>query len=142
LLPRFKQQRKAGSQKLNVLTNIDITLTKLFRTLDPSQVFPRRACIDLISDVLLRHHAVITREWLSSLILNLKSKGFTTLAVIDPRMHPPEEAQAVLGLFDGEIRIAERESAKGMEKTLKILKLYIQRYLENELTLAKERLES
>jgi KaiC/GvpD/RAD55 family RecA-like ATPase/tetratricopeptide (TPR) repeat protein len=119
------------------LTEIDIALTKLFRTLDPSQTTPRRVCIDLISDVLLQHHAVIARKWLSSLLSNLKSKGFTTLAVIDPRMHQSEEAQAVLGLFDGEIRIAERESAKGAEKVLKILKLYNQKYSENELVLTK-----
>jgi KaiC/GvpD/RAD55 family RecA-like ATPase/tetratricopeptide (TPR) repeat protein len=119
------------------LTEIDIALTKLFRTLDPSQTTPKRACIDLISDVLLQHHAVITRKWLSSLLANLKSKGFTTLAVIDPRMHPPEEAQAVLGLFDGEIRIAERETNKGTEKVLKILKLYNEKYSENELILTK-----
>jgi hypothetical protein len=71
----------------------------------------------------------------------MKSKNFTTLAVIDPRMHPADETQAILGLFDGEIRIGEKESAKGMEKTLKILKLYNQKYLEEELALAKVRHE-
>jgi KaiC/GvpD/RAD55 family RecA-like ATPase len=91
---------------------------------------------------LLQHHAVITRKWLSALLPDLKSKGFTTLAVVNPQMHPQEEVQAILGLFDGEIRLAERESAKGMEKFLKIRKLYNQRYLENELTLTKERLEA
>jgi KaiC/GvpD/RAD55 family RecA-like ATPase len=117
------------------LTEIDIALAKYFRTLDPSKDGPRIACVQIVSDVLLQHHAVITRKWLSSLLANLRSKGFTTLAVIDPRMHPPEEAQAILGLFDGEIRMAEKEGAKGLEKTLKILKLYNQNYLKDELTL-------
>jgi tetratricopeptide (TPR) repeat protein/KaiC/GvpD/RAD55 family RecA-like ATPase len=122
------------------LTEIDIALTKAFRTLNPSAAMPRRICLEIVSDALLQHHAVITRKWLSALLPDLKSKGFITLALMDPRMHPDEEAQAILGLFDGEIRIAERESAKGTEKVLKILKLYNQQYSENELVLTKEKL--
>ncbi len=122
------------------LTDIDIALTKYFRALDPAKPGPKRACIEIISDVLLQHHAIATRKWLSGLLPNLKAKGFTTLAVIDPNMHPPEETQAVIGLFDGEIRIYERETTKGAGKILKIRKLYNQRYLENELTLTKEKL--
>jgi KaiC/GvpD/RAD55 family RecA-like ATPase/tetratricopeptide (TPR) repeat protein len=123
------------------LTDIDITLTKYLRTLDAAQIGPKRACIDLISDVLLQHHAVITRKWLSSLLANLKSKGFTVLAVINPQMHPQEEAQAILGLFDGEIRISEKEATKGRAKVLQIRRLHNQKYLEDELMLTKEKLE-
>jgi hypothetical protein len=57
-------------------------------------------------------------------------------------MHPPEEVQAILGLFEGEIRVSERETEKGVEKILRVRKLYNQRYLENELTLTREKLES
>jgi hypothetical protein len=124
------------------LTDIDIALTKSFRTLDASQSGPRRICIEIISDVLLQHHAVITRKWLSGVLPDLKARGFTTLAVVNPQMHPQEEVQAILGLFEGEIRVSEKETEKGTEKILKIRKLYNQRYLENELTLARERLES
>jgi len=123
------------------LTEIDIALTKAFRTLSSSAAIPRRICIEIVSDVLLQHHAVNTRRWLSALLPDLKSKGFTTLAVFNPRMHADEEVQAVLGLFEGEIRIAEKESAKGVEKVLKILKLYNQKYSENELVLTKEKLQ-
>jgi pentatricopeptide repeat protein len=115
------------------LTEIDIALTKAFRTLGSIATGSRRACITVVSDVLLQHHAVITRKWLSALLPDLKSKAFTTLAAFDPSMHPSEEAQAILGLFDGEIRIAEKEGAKGMMKTLKILKLHDQNYLKDEL---------
>ncbi len=94
-----------------------------------------------MSDVLLQHHSVITRKWLGRLLPDLKSKGFTTLAVINPDMHPTEEVQAILGLFEGEIKISEKETARGLEKVLRVRKLYNQRYLENELTLTKERLE-
>ena len=124
------------------LTDIDIALTKSFRMLDASRGGPRRACIEIISDVLLQHHAVITRKWLSGLLPDLRSKGFTILAIINPHMHPQEEVQAILGLFEGEIKVSEKETTKGVEKILRIRKLYNQRYLENELTLTRERLES
>jgi tetratricopeptide (TPR) repeat protein/KaiC/GvpD/RAD55 family RecA-like ATPase len=122
------------------LTEIDIALTKAFRTINSSAVGPKRACIEIVSDALLQHHAVTTRKWLSALLTDLKSKGFTTLAVIDPQMHPQEEARAIISLFDGEIEIAQKETAKGPAKILKVSKLYNQRYLEDELALTKEKL--
>ena len=123
------------------LSEISIALAKSFRLLDASQSNPRRACIEIISDVLLQQHAVITRKWLSRLLPELKSKGFTTLGVVNPHMHSREEVQAILGLFEGEIKISEKETEKGIEKVLRIVKLYNQRYLENELTLKKERMD-
>jgi KaiC/GvpD/RAD55 family RecA-like ATPase len=124
------------------LTDIDIALVKSFRMLDPSRAGPKRACIEIISDVLLQHHAVITRKWLSGLLPDLRAKGFTTLVVVNPHMHPPEEVQAILGLFEGEIRVSERETEDGIGKFLRVRKLYNQRYLENEIVLTRERLES
>ena len=127
---------------LESLTEIDIALVKSFRMLDNSKSGPKRICIDVISDVLLQHHAVTTRRWLSSLLPDLKSKGFATLAVVNPQMHPPEEVQAILGLFEGEIRISEKETDEGSKEVLRIRKLYNQRYLENEIVLTREKLES
>ena len=101
------------------LTDIDIALTKSFRVLDAQRTGPRRACIEIISDVLLQHHAAISRKWLNGLLTDLKAKGFTTLAVINPQMHPQEEVQAILGLFEGEINIIERQNGKGLEKILR-----------------------
>jgi len=122
------------------LTEIDIAVTKAFRTLSPAAIGPKRACIEIVSDVLLQHHAVITRKWLNALLPDLKTKGFTTLAVIDQNMHPQEETQAITGLFDGEIRITEKETANGVQRSLRIRKLTSQRYSENELGLTKEKL--
>jgi hypothetical protein len=115
------------------LTDISIALTSATRKLDPSLKGPRRICIDLISDVLLQHRAVQTRRWLTALIPELKSAGFTTLAVVDQRMHPSEELYAILGLFDGEIDIYQ----KGAEQFLKIKRMSDQKYLDNELLLTK-----
>jgi tetratricopeptide (TPR) repeat protein/KaiC/GvpD/RAD55 family RecA-like ATPase len=117
------------------LTEISIALTSAIRRLDPSLKGPRRICIGLISDLLLQHHAVQTRKWLTALITELKPMGFTTLAVIDPQMHPSEELHAILGLFDGEINIYE----KGAEQFLKIKRMSNQEYLEDELLLTRER---
>jgi len=104
------------------LTDISIALTSAIRKLDPSMQGQRRICIGLVSDVLLQHHAVQTRRWLTSLITGLKSTGFTTLAVIDPQIHPSEELHAVVGLFEGEIRICESETENG-SKSLKIKRM-------------------
>jgi predicted ATPase/KaiC/GvpD/RAD55 family RecA-like ATPase len=120
------------------LTDISIALTSAIHKLDPSLKSPRRICISLISDILLQHHAVQTRRWLAGLIPELRSEGFTTLAIMDPEMHPPQEVRAVLDLFEGEINIHEKETEKGLEKFLKIKKLSNQKYLEDELLLTKE----
>ena len=120
------------------LTDISIALTSTIRKLDPSIKGPRRICLGLVSDVLLQHHTVQTRRWLAGLIPELKSEGFTILAVIDSRIHPPEELYAIVGLFDGEISIRERETEKGTGRFLKIQKMSGQKYLEDELLLKKE----
>lgn len=123
------------------LTNIDIALNSAFRRLEESPNKPRRACIEIVSDVLLQHQAVMTRRWLTGLIPELRSKGFTTLAVMNPQMHSLQEVHAILGLFEGEISIFEEETKKGLEKFLKIKKMYNQKYLETPLPLKKEMLK-
>jgi len=122
------------------LTDIDIALTKAFRTMNQSASSPKRICIDTVSDVLLQHHAVNTRRWLSALLPTLKTKGFTVLATVNPKMHPQEEIEAILSLFDGEIRVTEKETPEGIKQMLRVRKLVNQRYLENEIVLNKEKL--
>lgn len=70
----------------------------------------------------------------------LKSTGFTTLVTMSPQMHPLQELQAILDLFDGEINVYEKETEKGLQKFLKIRKMSNQKYLENEVPLKKEEL--
>jgi uncharacterized repeat protein (TIGR01451 family) len=124
------------------LTDIDIALIKSFRMLNQLKTGPKRACIEIISDVLLQHHAVTTRRWLSGILADFRSRGFTTLGIVNLQMHPPEEVQATLGLFEGEIRVTERDVEDGVGRFLRIRKLYNQRYLENEIVLTRDRLES
>lgn len=115
------------------LTEISIALTSAIHKLDSSRKSSRRICIDLISDVLLQHHAVQTRKWLDSLLPELKSRGFTTLAVMNPYMHSPQEVQAIVGLFEGEISLYENESLGGPKKFLRIKKMLHNRYAEHEM---------
>ena len=115
------------------LTEISIALTSAIHKLDASLKGPRRACIEIVSDALLQHHAVQTRKWLTALTTELTSTDFTVLAVVDPQMHPPEELHAILGLFDGEINIYE----KGAGQFLKIKRMSNQKYLDDELLLKK-----
>ncbi|HVP16464.1 MAG TPA: hypothetical protein VMT42_03770 [candidate division Zixibacteria bacterium] len=115
------------------LNDINIALSSAFRILNDSTKGPRRIFIEIIPDVLLQHGAVQTRRWLNALIPELRSKGFTSLAVIDPIMHPHQEVRAILGLFDGEINIYE----KGSERFLKVKKMSNQKYLGNEIALSE-----
>ena len=123
------------------LTEIDIALTKAFRTLNPSVTVSRRFCIGIVSDVLLQHHAVATRRWLSALLPTLKSKGFTVLAVVNPQMHPSEEVQAILSSFEGEIRNKEKETPQGVKQALRVRRLCNQKFRDEELVIDRDRLE-
>jgi TolB-like protein/Tfp pilus assembly protein PilF/KaiC/GvpD/RAD55 family RecA-like ATPase len=123
------------------LTDISVTLTSAIRKLDPSQKGTRRICLGLVSDVLLQHHAVQTRRWLTSLLAELKSTGFTILAVIDPQMHSSEELHAILGLFDGDINVYEKETEEGLRKFLKIRKMGNSKFVKDELPLSRGRLD-
>jgi predicted transcriptional regulator len=142
--PRADEMTKGAPNvfKLNGVGNlndINIALTLAFRQLDLTVKDQRRACIEIVSDVLLQHHALNTRRWLSGLLPDLKSRGFTTLAVMNPHMHALQEAHAIIDLFEGEINIFEKESTDGVEKLVKVKKLYNQRYLEFEMPLSKGR---
>lgn len=123
------------------LTEISIALTSAFRRIDAASTLSKRACVEIISDLLLQHHALSVRRWLAALNPELRSRGFTTLAVINPQMHPSQEVQAILDIFEGEINIFERETKKGSEKFLKIRKMQDQKYLEREFPLDRKKLQ-
>jgi len=123
------------------LNDINIALTSAFRKLHKKPKGTRRVCIEIVSDVLLQHRTVQTRRWLNALIPKLKSKAFTTLAVMDPGMHTPQEVRAVLDLFEGEINIYEKETEKDLGKFLKIKKMTNQKYSKSELRLQEDKLQ-
>lgn len=122
------------------LTDINIALSSALRKLDKPTTSPRRILIEIVSDVLLQHHTVQTRKWLNALIPDLKSKGFTTMAVMDPEIHPQQEVRAIVGIFDGEINIHDKETDKGLQKFLQVKKMTNQKYSNIKLPVEKEKL--
>ena len=129
--------RKAGG--VENLTEINIAFEKMLSEMGNAKQMEKRDCLEILSDVVLEHGAVQTRKWLNRLIPELRSRGFTTLAVIDPEMHSSEELHALLDLFEGEISIYGKES-DDFKKYLRIKKMHRQRYVENEILLKKMRL--
>ncbi|MCW3980521.1 MAG: hypothetical protein NWF11_03505 [Candidatus Bathyarchaeota archaeon] len=119
------------------LTDINIALTLAFRGINPSDTGSKRACLEIVSDVLLQHKAKETRRWLAGVLSEFKSNGFTVLATLNPQMHSFAEAQAVLDLFDGEISIYEKETENGQERHLRIRRMHDQKYLETDMVLKK-----
>jgi len=122
------------------LTDISIALNSAFRKLKQTRIRTNRACIEIVSDVLLQHHALLTRRWLATLIPTMNSRGFTILAVMNPHMHSSQETEAILDLFHGEINIYKKKTEKGMRKFLRIEKMFNQQYSTDELPLKTERL--
>ena len=59
------------------------------------------------------------------------------LAVMDPGMHPNDQTNAVLNLFDGEINVTETEENLVSQTLLRIKKLRNQDYIKNSIRLTK-----
>jgi len=58
---------------------------------------------------------------------------------MNPHMHSPQEVHAILGLFEGEIGIYEKETMRGSETFMKIRKMYNQNYMEDKIPLGEAR---
>jgi KaiC/GvpD/RAD55 family RecA-like ATPase len=125
------------------LTDIDIALNVALseKKKELSPETQKRICFEIVSDVLLQHQAVVTRRWLTALIPKFKSKGFTMLAVMNPHMHSPQEVQATLDLFQGEIHVYRKKTQKGLRQFLRIEKMYNREYKDVELPLRREKLQ-
>ncbi len=124
------------------LTDISIALTSAFRKMARKPEVQKRACIGILSDILLEHGAVRTRKWLTGFLSELKSQGFTSLVLLNPQMHTAEDVQAVLDPFEGEIDVYTKQTKDGVQKFLRIRRMFNQRYLENEMPLIKEKLRA
>jgi tetratricopeptide (TPR) repeat protein len=124
----FKLQGKAE------ITNLGIALTKAYRSIDKS-IDNKRICVEILSDVLVKHGTNTTREWISSLITDLGAIGFTMLAVIYPKMHPLDQSEAILALFDGEISITKTKEPLECKTSIRVEKLRNQDYIKNPICL-------
>jgi KaiC/GvpD/RAD55 family RecA-like ATPase len=119
------------------LTEINIALSNVIRKLAKSKSNNPRICINIVSDVLLQHQVITTKNWLIGLISEFRSKGFTTLAVMNSLMHSSQDVQAILGLFDGEISLIEKKTPRGTQKILRINRMFNQEYLSDEFQIKK-----
>ena len=115
------------------LTNLSISLTKAYRNLDFSK--KKRICIETVSDILITHKAEATRRWIAELITDLGSKGFIMIAVMNSTMHPPDQVNAILDLFDGEIAITQNDDPLDCKKSILVKKLRNQDYIKNPICL-------
>jgi KaiC/GvpD/RAD55 family RecA-like ATPase len=117
------------------LTNLGITLLKACRNV--GEISRKRICLGIVSDVLLRYGAEATRRWLSELITDMGSRGFTILAVMNPAMHPSDQVAAIVDLFDGEISLYQTEDPMECKKSLRVKKLRNQDFIRNSICLTK-----
>jgi KaiC/GvpD/RAD55 family RecA-like ATPase len=125
----FKLQGKTD------LNNLGIALTKAYRSIDTNHNQPKRICVEILSEVLEDYGSKTTRKWISDLITNYGAKGFTILAVMDPSMHPSDQANAVINLFDGEISILQSDDPLECKKSILVKKLRNQDYIKNPICL-------
>jgi tetratricopeptide (TPR) repeat protein/KaiC/GvpD/RAD55 family RecA-like ATPase len=116
------------------INNLNMALARESRNLQIQQS-PKRLCVEIVSDVLLEYGSKTTRKWLAELITELASKGFTLLAVINPKMHAPDQTGAILDLFDGEISITQTDDPLECKKQIQVKKLRGQDYIKNPICL-------
>ena len=115
------------------LTNLSISLAKAYRNIDSSK--KKRICLETVSNVLLDYEAKATCKWISELVTDLGSKGFTILGVMNPGMHPADQSNAVINLFDGEISITQSDDPLDCTKSILVKKLRNQDYIKNPICL-------
>jgi len=96
--------------------------------------------LDILSDLLLKYKAMMTRRWLSDFVTKRKGEGFTIIATLNPLVASKEEAESVLDFFDGVIEIHERTITERARRFLTVKKMYGRRYSENELMLDRDKL--
>ena len=109
------------------------SLVKPYRDIDQSK--KKRIYVETVSSVILDYEARVTCKWISELITDLGSKGFTMLAVIDPEMHLPDQSKVVINLFDGEISITQTKDPLECKTSICIEKLRNQDYIKKPICL-------
>jgi KaiC/GvpD/RAD55 family RecA-like ATPase/tetratricopeptide (TPR) repeat protein len=121
------------------INNLNIALARINRNLTQKQAGKKRMCIEIVSDVLLRHGPEVTRRWLSELITEMIMQGFTILVVLNPKMHPADQVNAVLDLLDGEINLYETQDQKDFKKYIQVKKLRNLDYMTNPIFLSTQK---
>ncbi|MEM4250604.1 MAG: DNRLRE domain-containing protein [Candidatus Bathyarchaeia archaeon] len=119
-------------KSLDSLTEINLNVSRILEEMEMSGR-QKAALIDIVSDVLLQHGAVATRQWLLDFISRMKSKSVTMLAIVDSQMHSSEDLESVVGLFDGQISLWEETRAGAVQKLIRVRRMYRERYSDEVL---------
>jgi len=128
-------------QGLQNLSDLNISFTKAVEIL-PKTTPGKLIIIDLLSDILLQHKALMTRKWLDGFIGKRKTEGFTIIGVLNPLISTQQDTQTIMDLFDGIIEIYERELKERARRFLIVKKMYGRKYVDTELMLDKDKLYS
>jgi hypothetical protein len=121
---------------LDNLTEINLEYSKALARLPAGK--PVIFCLEILDDVLLEHHSA-TRRWLMDILGRSKSYQITTLATLNPDMHPTQESQAVLEVFDGHIELFEGE-IQVRPKLMRVSKLAGHAFLDEELVVRRDKI--
>ena len=107
--------RVMSGRSLDNLTELSLEISEAI-----NKIQPNRVALDIVSDVLLRHGALQTRKWLSEQINKMRSKGITTLAVINPGMHAQTDTSAIVDVFDGNLEMIETNAEEDATKVIRV----------------------
>jgi len=96
--------------------------------------------MDLLSELLYRYKAAVTRKWLAGFLSRRKTQQFTIICTLNSAMVSKDDTSRILDLFDGIIEIYEKETEGRTKRFLVIRKMYGQDYSESELLLERSKL--
>ena len=121
---------------LDSLTEINLTVAKALATMDKVNR-EKVVFTGFLSDILLQHGSVATRQWLYDFISRMKSKSAMLFAVLNSQMHPREELESILDLFDGQIDLWEERREGETRKFIRIKRMYRERYSDESLPIER-----
>jgi KaiC/GvpD/RAD55 family RecA-like ATPase len=126
----------AGIQNL---TSLNIELVKALKNASKYQATPGgRACLDVLSDVMLTHKLLTTRKWVADLLPRLNDWGFTVLGTFNPALHSNEDTQGLVDLFKGYLQIFEKHLPGKVRRVIVVRKMMDVQFTEAELILDKD----
>ncbi|MGQ9543591.1 MAG: DNRLRE domain-containing protein [Candidatus Bathyarchaeia archaeon] len=136
----YKQPNIYTVKGLDNLTELNITVSRILESMGDGP--GRVTCIDILSDILLQHGPASTRKWLLDYVSRMKSRFLTTIAILNSQMHPREELEALLDVFDGQIEIWEEKVDGEFRRYLRIKRMYNVDYIDETIPVMKADLKS
>jgi len=127
------------TDRIDNLNGISIDLMALLQS-QATAGKSKRLCLDLIDDLLLVHKSTMARRWLTTILTRVKALGYTVIATLNPQMHSPTDAQAILDLFDGHIQLEEKVLEGKTRMVLRVQKMFRWRIVDSEAVLDRNRL--